>query len=209
LVDEAEKQLEDLKGKVQGQVTVAHNDLQILETDFRTITYNEFDEGGITIEQEQTIIVTQINQIKDFANTANKDISSCVDVRQELLDRLSREYTNLLRNCLFGMNREGGGIISSAMIFIDVVINKVRNLEFQFGQFREDLFCISPLITEIELDKIRLPQNIKSEVSSAEGLLTRLKLSVIQCSDDNISGYINDANAMLQDIIGCADKILG
>jgi hypothetical protein len=107
------------------------------------------------------------------------------------------------------MNREGGGIISSAMIFIDVVINKVRNLEFQFGQFREDLFCISPLITEIELDKIRLPQNIKSEVSSAEGLLTRLKLSVIQCSDDNISGYINDANAMLQDIIGCADKILG
>jgi hypothetical protein len=96
--------------------------------------------------------------------------SSCVDIHQELHQFIAKlSFWN--EQCQY---------------FIDVVINKVHNLEFQLGQCREDLFCISPLIAEIELDKIRLPQNIKSEVSSAEGLLTRLKLSVIQCSDDNI-----------------------
>jgi SepF-like predicted cell division protein (DUF552 family) len=62
LVNEAEKQVEYL----------LRTNLQILETDSRTTTYNEFDESENTIEQEQTIIVTQINQIKDLANAVNK-----------------------------------------------------------------------------------------------------------------------------------------
>jgi hypothetical protein len=209
LVDEAEKQLEELKSTVQGQIIVAHNDLQTIEIDFLSNSNNILQVGTIAIQQEQSTVDGQITQIKELAHAANKDISSCTDIREELLSRLPGEYNEMLRNCIFGKNREEAQIVADAKYIVDVAVNKVHNLEFQFRQCRDDLLCISPLITEIELDKIRLPQNIRTEVNAAQALLTTLKLSVAQCSDQNVSEYTSDANAILQDIISCADRIIG
>jgi hypothetical protein len=209
LVDEAERQLEELKSTVQGQIIVAHNDLQTIEVDFLSNSNNILQQAVIAIQQEQSTVDEQITQIKELAHAANEDISSCTDIREELLSRLPAEYNEMLRNCIFGKNREEARVVADAKYIVDVAVNKVHNLEFQFRQCRDDLLCLSPLITEIELDKIRLPQNIRTEVSAAQALLTTLKLSVAQCSDQNVSEYTSDANAILQDIISCADRIIG
>jgi hypothetical protein len=187
---------------------VAHNDLQTIEVDFLSNSNNILQQAVIAIQQEQSTVDEQITQIKELAHAANEDISSCTDIREELLSRLPAEYNEMLRNCIFGKNREEARIVADAKYIVDVAVNKVHNLEFQFRQCRDDLLCLSPLITEIELDKIRLPQNIRTEVSAAQALLTTLKLSVAQCSDQNVSEYTSDANAILQERLGTWNSVI-
>ncbi|KAJ3665282.1 hypothetical protein Zmor_000784 [Zophobas morio] len=209
LVDQIEEELNQLSSIVQGAILVAHNDLSNLEYDFLNYGNNVMLEAGISIDQEKQSIDTQLTTITDMANSVNADISPCTDIRQELLERLPAEYTNQLKTCIFDKNKQEAGLVSDAKYVVDVVINKVHNLEFQVRQCKESILCLQPILTEIELDKIRLPQTINTEVLSVDTFLTSLKLSVVQCSDSSVSQYIADATTILQQIIDCVNRIIG
>ncbi|XP_044258095.1 uncharacterized protein PFB0145c-like [Tribolium madens] len=209
IIDEAEKQLKELKSIVQGNILAAHNNLKSLEYDFLSNSHNVITQGVVLIQQESETINDQIQSIKDLAHAAHKDISFCTDIREELLNRLPAEYGEQLRQCVFHLNREEANFVSEAKYVIDISFNKVHHLEHQFEQCNREILCISPLLTEIQLDKIRLPQNIKTEVSTVESLLTSLKTSATQCSDNFVSQYTSDANSILQVIISCANRIIG
>jgi hypothetical protein len=79
---------------------VAHNDLQTIEVDFLSNSNNILQQAVIAIQQEQSTVDEQITQIKELAHAANEDISSCTDIREELLSRLPGEYNEMLRNCI-------------------------------------------------------------------------------------------------------------
>jgi hypothetical protein len=155
LADEAEKQLEELRNIVQGDILVAHDDLQSLETAFKTYSDNILKNGAIEIQQESEAVDGQLTTIKDLAHTAGKDVSSCTDIREEVLERLPESYIVAMGNCIGTINNEAQRILDSSTYIVDISINKVNELEFQLRQCRGDILCISPLVTEISLSKIR------------------------------------------------------
>jgi DNA polymerase III alpha subunit (gram-positive type) len=64
LADEAEEQLDELKSIVQGDILVAHNDLQTLQTDFLIYSDNIVKNGAIEIQQEFEAVDGQLTTIK-------------------------------------------------------------------------------------------------------------------------------------------------
>ncbi|XP_068911304.1 uncharacterized protein [Tenebrio molitor] len=209
LADEAEKQLNELKNIVKGDILVAHDDLQSLETAFTTYSDNILKNGAIEIQQESEAVGGQLTTIKDLAHSAGKDVSSCTDIREEVLGRLPERYVAAMGDCIGTIHNEAQRILDSSTYIVDISINKVNELEFQLQQCRGEILCISPLVTEISLSKIRLPQNIKTEVQAAESILTTLRLSTQGCSDDRVAEYTSEANSILGDITACVDRIIG
>jgi hypothetical protein len=209
LADEAQKQLDELQSIVQGDILVAHDDLQSLETAFLTYSDNIVKNGAIEIQQESEAVDGQLTTIKDLAHSAGKDVSYCTDIREEVLERLPESYVAAMGDCIRTINYQAQQILYSSSYIVDVIINKVYSLQSQLAQCRGDILCISPLVTEISLSKIRLPQNIKTEVQAAESTLTTLRLSSQGCSDDRVAEYTSEANSILGDIIACVDRIIG
>ncbi|CAH1372986.1 unnamed protein product [Tenebrio molitor] len=209
LADEAEKQLDELQSIVQGEILVAHDDLQSLETAFTTYSDNILKNGAIEIQQESEAVDGQLTTIKDLAHSAGKDVSYCTDIREEVLERLPENYIAAMGDCIRTINYQAQQILSSSKYIVDIIINKVYSLQSQLTQCWGDILCISPLVTEISLSKIRLPQNIKTEVQAAESTLTTLRLSSQGCSDDRVAEYTSEANSILRDITACVDRIIG
>jgi hypothetical protein len=209
LADEAAKQLEELRNIVQGDIMVAHDDLQSLETAFTTYSDNIVKNGAIEIQQESEAVDGQLTTIKDLAHSAGKDVSSCTDIREEVLERLPESYIVAMGDCIRNVNYQAQQILYSSSYIVDISINTVYNLEYQLAQCSGDILCISPLVTEISLYKIRLPQNIKTEVQAAESTLTTLRLSSQGCSDDRVAEYTSEANSILGDITACVDRVIG
>jgi hypothetical protein len=209
LADEAQKQLDELQSIVQGDILVAHDNLQSLETAFTTYSDNILKNGAIEIQQESEAVDGQLTTIKDLAHSAGKDVSSCTDIREEVLERLPESYVAAMGDCIRNVNYQAQQILSGSTYIVDITINKVYNLENQLAQCWGDILCISPLVTEISLSKIRLPQNIKTEVQAAESTLTTLRLSSQGCSDDRVAEYTSEANSILGDITACVDRVIG
>jgi hypothetical protein len=209
LADEAQEQLDELQSIVQGDILVAHDDLQSLETAFLTYSDNIVKNGAIEIQQESEAIDGQLTTIKDLAHSAGKDVSSCTDIREEVLERLPESYVAAMGDCIRTINYQVQEIVYTSSYIVDIIINKVYSLQSQLAQCGGNILCISPLVTEISLSKIRLPQNIKTEVQAAESTLTTLRLSSQGCSDDRVAEYTSEANSILGDITACVDRIIG
>ncbi|KAJ3627037.1 hypothetical protein MTP99_014445 [Tenebrio molitor] len=209
LADEAQEQLDELQSIVLGDIIVAHYDFQSYRTAFTTYSDNTLKNGAIEIQQESEEVDAQLTTIKDLVHSAGKDVSSCIDIREEVLERLPESYIVPMGDCIGTINNEAQRILDSSTYIVDISFNKVNELKFQLQQCRGDILCISPLVTEISLSKIRLPQNITTEVQAATSILTSLKLSTQGCSDDKVAEYTSEANSILGDIIACIDRIIG
>jgi hypothetical protein len=208
LIDEAEKQLEELQKIVQGQILVAHGNIKSLETDFLTYSSNVLETGRIAIQQEAETINSELTTIKNLGDATDTDISSCLYDREDFLEQMPGDYIERMNECVRVIDEEALGILDSAKYIVDIAINKVHEHENQFRQCGGNLLCISPLLNEIQLDKIRLPQNIKTEVQAADGHLTILKLSIENCSDQNSSEYTTEAGSVIALIADCVDQML-
>ncbi|XP_063908618.1 uncharacterized protein LOC135126525 [Zophobas morio] len=209
LADQAREELEALESIVQGRIFAAHDDLNNILTDFRTNSANVATEGTISIQQESQTVDQQLQAIKDLAHVANVDISACTNIREHTLNRLPDRLVRKLNVCVTGIDIQAASLVGDGRYLVDIVYNKVRNLEFQLNRCRDDLLCIAPLLTEIELDKVRLPQNVDTEVLATSSLLTTLRLSVESCSSSHVAQYVTEAFGILGDIQACADRLIG
>lgn len=68
--------------------------------------------------------------------------------------------------------------------------------------------CITPILTTIQLNEVRLPQNIQTEVNAAQNLLNVLFLSVNQCSSTHVTAYVSAATSIVSDAEACVNRLL-
>lgn len=162
----------------------------------------------MSIQEERDSIDSQLQTIKDLAHSAGKDISSCTNVREEYLNRLPETYYTEINNEVSTVIGEVSTVLSDARYIVDITINKVDDIEHQLERCGTSITCVSPIVTEIQLNKIRLPQSIKTEVLAAEGLVTTLKVSVSDASEQGVAGYTSTATSVLSDITFCANNII-
>lgn len=187
----------------------AYDDLNTASADFVNFGENTLQEGKIDIEQEHETALEQITEIKDLATGAGYDVSSCTNIREQLLNLLPAEYTNKMSKCITETSTEESKIMTDAKYVVDVYYNQVGDLEFQVQQCKGQTLCLTPVLTQIQLDMVRLPQYIRTEVIAVEELLKPLQLLVESCSTTIVTEYVGDATAIVNDIESCVNKILG
>ncbi|EEZ97904.1 uncharacterized protein LOC662108 [Tribolium castaneum] len=208
LIDEATRQLEELKQIVHGDILVAHDDLSDAAMAFNIYANTVLKESIVSLQEEAETIHAQLQTIKDLGHAAGKDISTCTKGREPHLLRLPGHYAEAITNCTRGLMGEAGALAKNAKYIVDITINQVHHLEHQLANCKGEILCISPLITEIELGKIRLPQNIKTEVQATQSVLTTLKISSQSCGNDHVAEYTTEATSILGDITACVNRII-
>ncbi|XP_044258096.1 uncharacterized protein LOC123007106 [Tribolium madens] len=209
LIDEATRQLEQLKQTVHGDILVAHDTLRNYVVAFDTFLDTTLREAVVSVQQEAESIDSQLQTIKDLGHSAGKDITKCTKGREPFLRRLSGHYIEAISNCTHGLMGEAEAIAKDAKYIVDITINQVHRLEHELAKCKGEILCISPLLTEIELNKIRLPQNIKTEVQATQSVLVTLRISGQSCGNDHIAQYTTEATSILGDITACVDRIIG
>lgn len=208
IADEAEDQLQNLKSTVQGQILAAHNSLSSDLQQFQTSSDDTNKQAIIDLETEHETITEQVNTLVELAESAGVDATSCVDARQTLIDSLVGEWADSLVTCIGVIDKEASTLYTNAVYIVDVVFNQVNRLEFQLKQCSGQLSCISAIVQTIQLDMIRLPQNIQTEVNAVETLYATLQISINNCASSHITGYIGEVNPLVLDVETCINKLL-
>lgn len=208
LEDEAEEQMQALKSTVQGQIFSAHNSLSSDLQEFLTSSDDVNKQAIIDLETEHETVTEQVTTLAELAESAGVDATSCVDARQTLIDSLVGEWADSLVTCIGVIDKEASTLYTNAVYIVDVVFNQVNSLEFRLKQCSGQLSCISTIVTTIQLDMVRLPQNIQTEVNAVESLLETLKISINSCASSHITGYIGDVTPVVSDVETCINKLL-
>lgn len=194
---------------VQGQIGMAHNNLDSQHMSYQTQSYNKEKLAQIDLASKLQTVQNQIQTLKNLAASAGVDAATCTETREKDIDSLQLNYVVLLGNCIDDINTEAAKHIQDSLYTVDIIINKVTSLEFQLEQCAGKLTCLSPILTLVQSYNIKLPQDIQLKVANAKTYLETLLIPVGQCSDSKVASFINEANTIVAEIETCINKILG
>ncbi|KAJ3665290.1 hypothetical protein Zmor_000791 [Zophobas morio] len=209
LVEEAYQQLFELQNIAYGEIFVGRDRLQHLQREFGDDAQKVAQKANLDIEQEHETINIQLTTIKDLALSAGKDISSCTNNREDLLNSLPANYNEQISSCMAGVAQLAATAVTDSRYFIDILINKVHQFGYQLDLCYENFECISPLLTQILLERVRIPQVVREEVQNCETIISELELSVQNCADESVAEYTVEASGILAEITDCVDEIIG
>lgn len=209
ITDQVAKELASLKAIVQGQIGMAHNNLDSHHMTYQTQSYNKEKLAQIDLAAKLQTAKNQIQTLKNLAASAGVDATTCTDIREKDIESLQLDYVILLVSCISNLNTQAAIHVQDSTYMVDIIFNKVTNLEFQLELCQGQLSCLSPILTLIQSYNIKLPQEIQLEVANAKTYLETLLVPVGQCSDTKVASFINEVNTVLAEIEACINKILG
>lgn len=208
IIDEAKTKLNNLHSLVLGSIQVAENDFSHLYTEIAVYGDNINNLGKLDIDDSYQTVNIQINQIKELANAANVDISSCLRGQEEVIKHFRDEFEKRLETCTSNKIQEAAASLKDSKYIVDVTMSSVHRLDVDLDNCGASITCISPIVTKIELDMIQLPQHIKTEVNKAEDLLKDLKVMVAECRDNNVAEFTSYVTSLVAIIENCVNKLI-
>ncbi|XP_044258098.1 uncharacterized protein LOC123007108 [Tribolium madens] len=210
LIDDATAKLETLRQTVLSSIKSSENHLNDLSYDFEVYAVNVETKGILSIQNGEEQVTSELDALKTLGESASVDISYCLGSREEYLINLPGVIIEELKQCILGDAQEASKILSSIQYIIDIKINRVDALEFQLDLCDPDSdACIQPIVKEIELEMVNIPNSIATQIVRGNGLFDELKVSVQACSDLKVSQYSSSASVVLKDITQCVNSIIG
>ncbi|EEZ97908.1 hypothetical protein TcasGA2_TC000293 [Tribolium castaneum] len=210
LIDDATAKLETLRQTVLSSITLAENHLNDLSYDFGVYAVNVKTKGILSIQTGEDEVTSELDALKALGESAGVDVSYCFGAREEYLTNLPGVVIEELEQCILGNAQEASKISSSIQYIVDIKINKVDALQFQLELCDPDSeACIKPIVQEIELETINIPNSISTQIVRANGLFDELEVSVQSCSDLKVSQYTSSTSVVLKDITQCVNSIIG
>lgn len=207
MFDLAKSQLDELRSLLQGQILTAHNNLQMLLYSFSDFSLNIDAFAIIEIQTYQNKVSSELSQLKQLAETANVDVSSCTLGKEQSLNDLLNQKLGIMRSCISAISIQASQIIVNSKYIVDVLYNKVDALEFQLNQCSSEV-CLQPIIQTIIIDNVELPQKIEVEVNTATSLFDPLKTQTHECRSSEEAQYVASADIMLEEIKECINDLL-
>lgn len=207
LFDYANSQVDELRTLLKGNIAVAHNNLQSLLYSFYDFSGDMDGFGIIHIQNYENQIKAEINQLKELATTAEVDISYCLIDKEQLLTDISTQKIAAMKTCMASLTIEAAEIVTNSKYLVDVTYNKVDAIQFQINQCSSDA-CLEPIIELIMSDNIKLPEQIKVELSTATDFVDTLKVSTQNCRENNVAEFTASSDVLLNDITNCANDLL-
>lgn len=113
-------------------------------------------------------------------------------------------------DCISDINDEVDANVYKTRVAITDPLNTVADLDKQLKACSTtgSILCISPVVRQIDVDKVELPELIDSETHKTVVLVETITPKVDQCSDSNVSTYVTDASKLLGLIEDCVNGLL-
>ncbi|KYB29388.1 uncharacterized protein LOC662180 [Tribolium castaneum] len=209
LYDQALKKLEELRIIVDSAIASAKLTLTSASTSHHKYADESLAAADVKLRDEADKIQGSIQDMQNIANGAGVSIHSCLRLTQPQLERALADSQGELASCVSGVNGEVDTNINDAKRGVDATTGDVDDLLAQIKSCTTgSILCLSPIIRQIDVDKVELPELIETEVHKAVTLVDTLTPKVDHCSDSNVSTYVTEATTILQSIEDCVNRIL-
>ena len=208
MLDDAQALLDDLSDLVEGNILVAHDQLNNLRYEVVAESINVRLQAEIDIEQEHQVLDLELTNLKELAFAAEADISSCLEGNEDKLAALPDSYTSSMSECITTLQQGSDTTLNDTRYQVDVVYSSVRSLSFALDQCRRDEECISGVIDQIKAATEDLPLQIQVYVDGAEDEMDIVKVKIQNCADTNLANFVLEGSQIMDEITDCVNDII-
>jgi gas vesicle protein len=207
LYDQALEKLTELRETVNNAILAAHSEISSSRSAHDNYADGVKDKGESELNDAAQTIDGQITDIKNLVGDVN--INICLDFNVPALDDLLTDQIGELKSCITDINNRLNSQISDVLRNVDSTINKVDDLENQLSFCTSgSIICISPVVRDIDVAKIELPETINVEVHKANENFDVLTTEVDGCSTSSVATYNTESRILLERIEKCVNDLL-
>lgn len=207
MIDEIYEKLEALESTVKTSITTNSDSIDDLALTTRTNRQNLYAAAEIDLDQEWSNVWLRVLKIKELSVGYN--IAVCLQWREDVILRLPQRCRDDMNTCLDPFDDLLDGITNDSKAKISVLISEVDSLNGQVVQCNEELTCLTPLVTEIDLASIEIPQKAAVEVNNARTMIAEIDVEIKACIDAGVAYMVANGNGATDAIEDCANNIIG
>lgn len=199
--------MEELRSTVKASITTSTDSVAEMVSNSRTTRQNLYTSAEIDLDQEWRDIWLRILKIKELSVGYN--IAVCLQWREDVVLRLPERCRTDMDTCLAPFETLLDGINSDSTAKINVLINEVDPFEEQIGECNESILCLTPLIEEMDLASIEIPQKAAVEVENAKAMVADIDVENINCINAGVAYMVSVGTDCADVIEKCANEIVG
>lgn len=204
LLDDAQQELDQLRNVVNSVIGTAHSYLDSLIQE----TKAERDDKQLQTEEdlnaEYDHIIEKLDNIKQEAEP-NSNI--CFDDNEYEITSLPQKYRNIINNCLEPLNKDLDDIQINSNYTIDIHINEVESYAYQITLCKNEVLCLTSIITNIAIATESIPTKVDIELDKASTQIDALKVPIERCMNNSTNTMILEANNILDVISKCISEV--
>lgn len=206
-MDEIYEKLEELELTVKTSITTNSDSIDDMVLASRTTRQNLYAAAEIDLDQEWSTVWLRVLKIKELSVGYN--IAVCLQWREDVILRLPQRCRDDMNTCLDPFDTLLDSIGSDSKAKISVLINEVDSLNGQVVQCDGSLLCLEPLVTQIELASIEIPQKAAVEVENAKTMIAEIDVETKDCIDAGVAYMVATGHGATDVIEDCANNIVG
>jgi len=210
LAEDTDSLLQQLKEVVQGSIDSASLRLQTHNEEMMILSNTLVNIGEATITQEYEGIAPKLETIKSSAAASGKDISSCLQYREDIFNGLPESTKNHLIECVVIRGDQVSYIVTRATYTLGQSWERVDELTLQKERcgtgFEGDL-CYAEVIGAIPIEMRNIPQRVVSVVDTAAEYVDFAMVSMENCGIEQIARMQTEGNAIIGEIQQCVDEL--
>lgn len=182
-----------------GEISVHLSQIDDMLTEWDTYRDNMITNAEISLQQLFDIYDSQLATIKELAEESGIDISPCLEPYQTNLNNLYKGRSENLPVCSEFSDGEMQGIKESSEYRMNALITEVEYYNYQLDRCQGAFLCISPIITEIDLAKVSMPEKLGVELERSNNLYINLQRIIQSCVRGHIMNMQTGANSIARE----------
>lgn len=181
IVEDAKNLVQKLRDLLSGELMSNTLKIENLLDDLGSYRDSLMAKAEVDLQQLYDSYALELISLKELAEASGRDISVCLDPLQEKIEELYEANLETLPDCSSYADRQMKDIEESSIYRMNTLMNDIEYLSYQIDRCQGEFACISPIVTEIDLAMLSIPQKLETEVEQASVLTDNLKLLIQSC----------------------------
>lgn len=200
LLDNAQQELDQLRDVVYSAINTAHSYLDSLVQETKAQRDDKQLQTEVELDAEYDHIIEKLAAIKQ---DAGNNIDTCFGENEYSITSLPQKYRNIINSCLAPLGKDLDDIQINSNYTIDIHINEVESYAYQITLCKNEILCLTSLITKIAIATESIPAKVEIELNKASAQIDALEVPIGNCMNDSTNSMVLEANDLLDSISEC------
>ncbi|XP_063908611.1 uncharacterized protein LOC135126518 [Zophobas morio] len=209
LYDDALGKLAELKQIVNAAIQTGDKELDDGKKESANYAEQQSDKAQVEIHDEATKIDGYVQDMANLVESVGQDPSRCLGIYQPNIEQILNNATDSLTTCIGTVNSEVAQVYNDGRNDINSTYDKVAQDEDQLVQCKStgSVICVSPVVRQIDADKIELRETIETVVHKTTALIETVTNKVDGCTSSSVTKFETEGNNALSAAQDCFNKM--
>ncbi|KAJ3665297.1 hypothetical protein Zmor_000798 [Zophobas morio] len=209
LYDDALAKLVELKEIVNSAIQTGDKELDDDQKESTNYAEQQSDKAQVEIGDEANKIDGYVQDMVNLVEGAGLNPAQCLAPYQPQINQIKSDALLDLSNCITNVAKEVTQVYNDGVRDIHSTNDKVAQDEAQLAQCRstQSILCVSPVVRQIDADKIELRETIETVVHKTTALIETVTNKVDGCTSSSVTNFETKGNAALSVLQDCFNNM--